>query len=243
MGHALVAVRSNRPRAGKRFEPVEERTLAGDALMAANALANGRRVMIVEELAGPFGVPDFVAVVLAGDALERRTLLDVPPLLNEIDAGIVASVSSLRGTPAKKIAERLGWPLPSIERRIPTLLRTGALSLAAPDRYVKPADLQPIGRLYAIETKMSNWRRAVQQGRLYRLWTDNYVIVMPPLSNGSLADLSRTVTEDRAGLMIGGRWAARPGRRDASHARRMWGSEHVVAGVAGGHPTRSTNPR
>ena len=243
MAHGLIALPSKRPRAGKRFEPVEERALAADALKAANALANGRRVMIVEELAGPIGVPDFVAVVFAGgDAFERRIRLEVPPLLNEIDAGVVAVVSSIRGTSSMKIAERLGWPLASVERRIRSLLRTGALSLVARDRYVKPPDLVPVGRLYAIETKMRNWRRAVQQGRLYRLWTDNYVVVMPPLSNGSLEDLSRTVTEDQAGLMIAGRWAARPRRRDAPPARRMWGSEHVVAAIAGGS-TSSTSLR
>jgi hypothetical protein len=45
-------------------------------------------------MVGPIGIPDLTALVGAADRLEARLALGVPPLLNEIDAAIVAVASS-----------------------------------------------------------------------------------------------------------------------------------------------------
>lgn len=225
---------TKRPRAGRRFEPVAERDLVEPALTAAQTLPGVRAGLhVLQEVAGPFGVADFVAVVGSPRRAEARLALGVPPLLNEIDAGIVAATSPQRARTAARLADVLGWPLASIERRLPGLLKSGAVRELRPERFVRPDALVPIGRVYAIETKMREWRRALRQARTYRLWCDNYVVVMPSLSNYSLMVALAEVEEDRGGLFIDGRWVKRPQVRRPEAARRLWGSEYVVAALRG----------
>jgi hypothetical protein len=86
-----------------------------------------------------------------------------------------------------------------------------------------------VGRLYAIEAKVRDWRRAVRQARTYSVWSDSYVIVMPTLGPGSRAGLLSAVAQDNGGLMLDGRWIRRPQLLRRSPAQRFWGSEHVIA--------------
>lgn len=192
-----------------------------------------REVAVFRELAGPFGIPDFVAIVGPKDALRKRLALKVPPVLNEIDAAIIAHTSPKAGKTIEKIAERLGWPGSTIQRRVPGLLRTGALEDIGDHRYVRPVALSTVGRLYAIETKVRNFKRALRQARTYALWCDNYVIVMPQLSEASLVLAREAVAADRGGLVVAGKWVQRIRAHDLPTARRLWGSEHVVAAALG----------
>lgn len=231
---APIVVDTSRPRAGRRFEPVHELALSTDAVSAASGLPGVRRgLLVLREVAGPFGVPDFLAVVGASDALDARRALGVPPLLNQIDAGVVAAAAARAPRSAATLARRVGWPVESVERRIPELLRSGALVRAGRSSFVRPAELRPIGRLYAIETKVKEWKRALRQARAYSLWCDSYVIVMPSLGSVPLAQVVEAVVEDQGGLMVDGRWLQRPRLGTRTAAQRLWGSEHVVAAVSG----------
>ncbi len=225
---------SKRPRPGRRFLPIEELQLEPDALGAIRGLPGAHReVAVFRELAGPFGIPDFVAIVGPKDALRERLSLKVPPVLNEIDAAIIAHVSPKAGKTTERIAERLGWPSSTIQRRVQGLLRIGALQDIGDRRYIRPSALSTVGRLYAIETKVRNFRRALRQARTYALWCDNYVIVMPQLSEASLLSAGEAVKADRGGLVVAGKWVQRIRATDLSAARRLWGSEHVVAAALG----------
>jgi hypothetical protein len=228
---ASVRVReSKRPRPGRRFLPVAEKKLRADALRAVRGLPGAHRDFTVfAEVAGPFGIPDFLVVVGSKSLLRRRAAFPVPPLLNEVDAGIVGVASTRRGFTTDALAERLGWGPETIDRRLPGLLRSGALDDIGRGRYVRPAALAPVGRLIAIETKVRDVRRALRQARTYALWCDNYVIVMPSISEASFGETVDTVAGDRGGLVVDGRWAQRPGRRRLPPASRLWGSEHLVA--------------
>jgi hypothetical protein len=228
---------SLRPRAGRRFEPVAEAALEGDALNAVRALPHAHRgLKVLREVAGPFGVPDFVAVVGTQDGLAARIALSVPPLLNEVDAGIVAVLSTRRGRTIDAIAASVGWSSQTIARRLPALVRSTAVSEVGRDGYVRAAGLQPIGRIYAVETKVSDWRRAVRQARTYRLWCDNYVIVMASLSESTMPLAVDAIGSDGGGLMSGGRWVRRIRSHHLPMTRRLWGSEHVVAALGGPSP-------
>lgn len=225
---------SRRPRPGRRFLPIEELELEPDALRAVRGIPGAHRgVAVFREVVGPFGIPDFVAVVGPKMALRQRIALGVPPLLNELDAGIVAQVSPRAGKGVGAIAGRLGWSEGTVERRLPGLLKAGAIRDLGRDRYVRPAELGPVGKLYAIETKVRNFRRALRQARTYALWCENYVIVMPALSEASLFEAREVVAHDRGGLVVAGKWVQRLRARQLSSARRLWGSEHVVAAVLG----------
>jgi hypothetical protein len=223
-------VHAGRPRPGRRFEPVRERELSEDALNAARTLPGAHRgVRILLETAGPIGVPDVLAVVGPLSVLDDRLALDVSPLLNQVDAGVVAAAAASAPRTVATLARRVGWPEDTVARRLPHLLRSGALLQAGRDTYVRPEALRPVGRLYAIEAKVKDWRRALRQARTYSVWSDGYVIVMPALGSGSLPGLMAAVAADNGGLMLDGKWVRRPRLLRRSSAQRLWGSEHVIA--------------
>src|ERR1700754_3961217 len=114
--------RPGRPRHGSRFAPTHERVLVDSALWSARNLPNAvRGLTVVEEMAGPFGVPDFVAIVGPVENIAGRWKLEVPPLLNDIDAGIAAALNPSVARSVAWIAGRLQWPESSVRRRLPGL--------------------------------------------------------------------------------------------------------------------------
>lgn len=220
------------PRAGRRYEPSHELVLHGDAVSACARLPGVHRGgYVVREMAGPVGIPDFT--VLVGDLglLDARLALGVPPVLNQLDAGIVAAASAAVARSPSALARTLGWGVETVRRRLPGLVRSGALLAARPDRYVRPAALGPIGRLYAVEAKVRDRQAAVQQARAYSSWTDSYVLVMGPLGRAPLQSLLNEVDVDRGGLVVDGRWLRRPVLRTLDPVRRLWSAEHFVAAV------------
>lgn len=223
-------VYAGRPRAGRRFEPVRERELSPDTLRVARTLPGAHRgLRILLETAGPYGVPDVLAIVGPLAALDARLALDVPPMLNQVDAGVIAAAAPAAPRTAETLARRLGWPVQTVGRRIPHLVRAGALVKVGPTTYVRPSALEPVGRLYAIEAKIKDWRRALRQARTYSVWCDSYVIVMPSISPSSIADLVDQVSADGGGIMLDGRWMRRPVIARKPRVQRLWGSEHVIA--------------
>ena len=231
------AIPSARARGGRRFEPVQERGLEAEALRAVGGLPGARDGLVVlREVAGPFGVPDLVAVVGPGDVLRRRLSVGIRPLLNEIDAGIVGAASAIVPRKLETLAVQQGWELDTVSRRVSSLLRAGALLEVRPGRFTRPSQLRPIGRLYAVETKVNKWRRAVQQGRTYQLWCDAYIVVVGSLGPDPLEALIREARQDGAGVVTAGRWLLRPRVRRRPEHKRLWGSEYVVAAIGGDSP-------
>lgn len=193
---------------------------------------------MVSEMVGPIGVPDLTAVIHHPDALSARLAIGVAPLLHQVDAGVVAAARSVRGRSPEALAETLGWPVNTVGRRIPALLKAGALvRLRGRDRYIRPPELVPIGRMYAVETKVRNWGQAVSQGRGYGVWADAYVLVMGPLTDSVSDKVKERVLADRAGLVVDGKWVCRPVASGPSPANRMHASEHFIAAVSGCSPT------
>jgi hypothetical protein len=224
------------PRAGRRFEPTHELALHDGALFACRSLPGAHQgVVVIREMVGPIGIPDLTALVGKPAVLQQRLDLPVPPLLNRLDAAIVAVAAPRLSRDLSAIAASLGWPVTTIERRVPALLDVGALRETRPGRYVRPSALQPTGRLYAIEAKVRDRSAAVQQGRSYSVWADSYVIVIGALGARPLDALMADVSADSAGLLVDGRWLSRPVIRSLGVARRMWAAEHVVAALRGRH--------
>jgi hypothetical protein len=224
--------KSSRPRAGRRFAPTHELALLGPARQACFALPGAHRgLLIVEELAGPIGIPDLTALVGSPGLLLDRLALDVPPLLNEIDAGVVAVAHPSAARSRATLAQALRWPVDTVSRRVPGLVRIGALLEVQPDRYVRPAALGPLGRIYAVEAKVRDWGAAVHQARSYGVWADSYVLVLGPLTARPLAQVRDEVEVDQGGLIVDGRWLRRPVLQRLAAARRVWAAEHLVAAV------------
>jgi len=93
-------------------------------------------------------------------------------------------------------------------------------------------ELEPGGRLYAIEAKVNDWRSALRQVRTYRVWADGYVIVMGNLSETAQEALTTEVRRDGGGLVLAGKWIARP-RIGQSAARRRLQAWEMFAAATG----------
>jgi hypothetical protein len=226
---------SQRPRAGRMFAPIGERELelaTRRALRSLPGIENG--VVALREAAGPFGVPDVLAVVGDRAPYRARLRLPIPPILNEIDAAIVGSLGSRAGLTRADLAARVGWDESTLSRRLPALLRLGAVIETKSGRLRRPAELASIGSIYAIEAKIRDWRRALVQCRTYRLWTNNYVLVLGPLSSSPTASVLHEVRKDRGGLVVGDASLRPPSRRRLSAQRQFWGSEYAVAAMTAG---------
>jgi hypothetical protein len=225
---------TSRPRAGRRFEPTHERALHDPAVTACGSLPGAHKgVLVIREMAGPIGIPDLTALVGSPEALTARLSLDVDPLVNEIDAAVVAVASATAGRSADAISRALGWPRDTVMRRLPGLVRSGALCEIRPSLFVRPQALAPVGRLYAVEAKVRDRTAALQQARAYSVWADSYVLVMGPLAPRPLAHLREEVDADQGGLVVDGRWLRRPVIRRLTRARRLWAAEHLVAAMRG----------
>ncbi len=234
MPFALEVATSN-PRAGRRFEPIQERELHRDALAATEGLPGASRgLVVVPEFAGPIGIPDFTAYVGNIERLRQRHRLDVPPVLNELDAGVVSSAHVRRALRAEDLAGAQGWPTAAISDRLRGLVRRGALVEVAADRYVRPDALQPGGRLYAIEVKVVDWRSALRQVRTYRVWADSYVLVMGQITERAQAALVAEVRRDRGGLVVAGHWVVRPRLGNTTARRRVQAWELFAAATQAG---------
>lgn len=128
------------PKAGRRFEPTHELALYEDAVAACSSLPGAHRgVLVVKEMLGPIGIPDLTALVGDQSLLHARLALDVQPVLNQLDATIIAKATANAPRSARALAKALDWPIETVMRRLPGLVRAGALTLVRPDRYVRPA--------------------------------------------------------------------------------------------------------
>lgn len=229
---AVMSTLTSRPRAGRRFEPTHELELLPSAVNACRALpAAHKGLTVVAEMTGPIGIPDLTALVGSEAVLAARLACPVAPLLHEVDAAVVGVAHPRAARSAKQLAAAIGWPEETVRRRLVPLVRSGALHAVDGDRFIRDAALQPLGRVYAIEAKVRDWRRALYQARTYSTWADSYVLVMGALSKSPLSQLTAEVAADRAGLVVDGRWVRRPSVHRLSPGRRQWAAEHIVAAL------------
>jgi len=234
MAYALE-IETSTPRPGRRFEPIQERELHRDALRAAGGLPGSRRgLVIVPEFAGPLGIPDFTAYVGKVERIRDRNLLQVQPVVNELESGIISGTYVRRPSTTHEIADALGWPMETVAERTGRLVKRGALIEVSAGRYVRPEPMAPGGRLYAVETKVDDWRSALRQVRTYRVWADSYILVMGELSDRAVTDLTAEVQRDLGGLMVAGRWKVRPRLGPVAARRRLQAWEMFAAATRTG---------
>lgn len=234
MSRALT-IATSAPRAGRRFEPIQELALHTDALEAVQSLPGvSRGLVVVPEFAGPLGIPDFTAFVGDVDRIRHRQQLDVGPIVNELEAGIVSATHTRRPSSTRDIAQSLGWPEDTVAVRVRGLSRRGALIESTFRKFVRPQPLEPSGRLYAIEAKVDDWRSALRQVRTYRVWADSYVLVMGQLTERAKDSVTAEVKGDRGGLVVDGRWIVRPRLGNPATRRRMQAAELFAAATREG---------
>lgn len=233
---------TSRSRAGRRFPAVQEAALYPAALKAAKSLPGASSgVLLVPEMSGPLGVPDFLAMVGGRKALELRLDSGVPPVLSELDCSLIAALFPLRAKSVNTLASELGWSEELVLRRLTGLAKVGAVTRNNAGRFIRHSSLSVGGNLYAIETKVRNWQQAVRQARGYRTWVNNYVLVFGPLGERSLISATAAVVSDSAGLVVDGKWTNKPTPRRLRPQKALLGFEHLIASLENYQPSPRMN--
>lgn len=198
-----------RTKPGRRFEPVEERllddvlvTLAAKLPRAAEGLA------LVREFPGGRGVADAVAVTGWQEPVRQRIAVELPLLDNETDCSVVAALSPNQTRTVSGIGKRLGMSDEQVERRLRPLAAAGYVESRG-SGFRRVRGLDPIGRAYALEAKVSDWQQGVGQALRYSTWCDAAAVVLlkPPRN---LLDARERCSKLGLGLAADGRWVLRP---------------------------------
>lgn len=219
-------------RGGRRFQPVSELDLH-DLIESVAATLPGPdgNVVVVPEMPSPLGLPDFVALVGGSSWLHARMTAGVAPVLSQSDCTVLAAASPLRALSGESITRRLGWSSGELSTGLARLQRNGAVAVSSSGSVLSHPSLRPVGSLVAIEAKVKDWRRAVRQGRTYRTWANNYVVVLGDV--GQLAEDRAVagVLADGGGLFTRSGWMVRPRSRVPAAARRLQGFEYLYAAL------------
>lgn len=229
-------------RGGQRYHPIQEARLHPWASKAAATLpgaSNG--VLLISEMIGPIGIPDFTAVVGGKSQITARLASGIDPITSPMDCQLLASLYSSRPRRLETIAHELSADLEALQSRLGVLERKGAVQQLRKGLYIRESAMTPGGTLYAIEAKIGNWRRAVRQARGYRTWTNNYVLILDEVGEKGRQAVLADIEADRAGLVMGNKWVRKPSPRLPSKVNQILGFEHLMAGLRDHHPSSTTN--
>lgn len=116
------------------------------------------------------------------------------------------------------------------KRLLSRLVSVGALRRVK-DRWYRNPNLVPIGKTYALEAKVSDWRSGFAQCLRYGGYTDATGLVLGEVSTRVSESALDAATRHNVGLFLNGRWVKRPSIRRLSPERRLWVSEHIVASL------------
>lgn len=230
---AKAPVTSGVSHPGRPFRAEAETRLYPDALRAANDLAaRYSDLIVIQEPFSPLGVPDFVAVLGGDEWLRTRRESGIPPILSSRDCTVLSAIHTSAPLRVETVSQRLSWDISNVERSLRSLSEVGAVTFSRTGAVTRTNALTPQGALFAIEAKLKAWQRAVRQGRQYRTWADNYVIVLGDVGDVARKRASAMIAEDLAGLYFRGSWLARPRARRSQPAQRILGYEHIYAALA-----------
>ena len=119
----------------------------------------------------------------------------------------------------------------SADRSLRKLIAIGALE-AREGRLRRSAGMVTLGRLWAIEAKVEEWQSGLAQVHRYRLWADGAVLVLGR-ARVPVEAIAADARHYRVGLVIEGRWVARPRVALPDDATRLYASEHMLAALIG----------
>lgn len=196
-------------RPGRRFEPTLERLLDDDLVTLSTRLPHASHgLAIVREFPGGRGVADVVAVTGWQEPARRRIALQLPFLLNETDCAVVAALSPNQTRTLPIVAKKLGMSDTQLVRRVRPLVTAGYIEPSG-SGFRRVQALEPIGRAYALEAKVSDWRQGISQALRYSTWCDAAAVVLLKAPR-DLSEVKARCTLLGLGLATEGRWIVRP---------------------------------
>ncbi|MEV7551940.1 hypothetical protein AB0N89_20155 [Amycolatopsis sp. NPDC089917] len=186
-------------------------------------------VLLIPEMRSPLGLPDFVALAGGQEWLRARRAAGVPPILAEADCLVLSALHPGQPLSSATVGRRIGWSRPVLDPVLARLERANAIETTSGSAHkVNPA-LVPCGCLFALEAKVKDWQKAVLQGRAYRTWANNYVVLLGDVGPVAERRAAERVALDGGGLYSRSGWTVRPRARRPASAKRLWGFEHLYA--------------
>ncbi|MGC4933057.1 hypothetical protein ACLQ3C_05185 [Gordonia sp. DT30] len=229
----VITVTSSASLGGQRFQPLAETALHTLAHAAAAALPGGTdEVLLVPEMPSPLGLPDFTALVGGQEWLSVRRRAGIQPILAEADCIVLSALHSARPLSADTVARRIGWSFESLGPVLTRLERAGAVCATPGGALLVHPALVPQGSVIALEVKVKDWQKAVFQGRAYRTWAHNYVIVLGDVGQLAERRAAERVSDDGAGLYSASGWVIRPRTRRPAAASSLRGFEYLYAATS-----------
>lgn len=231
-------VTSRRSLPGRPFQPVAELELHEQLPALARSLPGAARhgCVMVREMPGPNGVADLVVLIGGQPQLDARLQADVPPLLSEIDSAIVGALRVGRAIPKAELAFRIGRAPSAVDRRVGPLCSAGAIALRT-HGYVRHPAFDLGGTIHALEAKVRDWNRGIDQTLSYAVWADYSTLVIGALPRDRGPAVARAARL-RLGLFSTA-WLHRPSDRNHREGLRRWALEHMVAALGGYQPSPS----
>lgn len=135
---------------------------------------------VAQEIVGPSGVADLVAIQFDHGALKDRRNAEIRPIDDLLALRIVAACRR-RSFSVSELAELLGVSNSGIRRaaRIGWEARALTEDEQGVRRYQTHSAWRPVGRrMVAAELKRSDWRRAIHQAWAYQAWANAVWLVL-----------------------------------------------------------------
>lgn len=217
---------------GRRFEPIHERLVDPDLRAAARRLRlpAGRLNFLIPECPLPVGLPDLLVASLDQAALHRRLSVGSPPILSEPATRLVASLGTTRPTTVESLAGSLGLTKRQGSRVLVGLAKLGAVYRDG-DRWFRAAGFEPVGRTYALEAKVDDWRSGLDQCLRYGAYADSTTLVLPRMSEKLRTSAVSRFSALGVGLYVDGKWLVRPRLSRLKAPKRLLASEYVLAAL------------
>lgn len=216
------------PRPGTPFRPTTELVTQADLpLLASRLPGDVGELVFIREFPGPRGVADAVAVFDWREDFVRRRALNLTPIESQVDCLLVSAFHVHRTLTAQAVAERLSLSFEQVMRRTKRLSESGYL-MAKGAGFRRVDGIAPIGRMYALEAKVSDWKRGMGQAVRYATWADAAAVALsrPPARFEETLNLYSRLN---LGLAIDGEWVARPVVRSTNSALRLKASEEFFS--------------
>lgn len=214
-------------RPGRRFEPIAEKLLDDDLVTLSMRLPHANQgLAVVSEFSGSRGVADAVAMIAWQNPVQERISLGLPFLINETECSIVAALSPNQTRTMPHVASRLGMSESQLTRRLRALTQQGHVEQIG-SGFRRARGLGPVGRSYALEAKVSNWRQGISQALRYSTWCDAAAVVLLNEPR-NLADAKSRCATLGLGLAAKSRWIIRPRIGKPNPGLRLAASERFV---------------
>ena len=216
---------------GRRFEPTTERELDPALRTLAEGLPSANSGLLgVVEFPAPRGVPDLLCVTKGFDDLRRRLASGLPIIGSPSDCAVVAALSVNRTRSPQTIARTIGMSDTQVHRRLRALMHDGIV-VPHGTGFRRAGGIGPVGRMYALEAKVSDWRGGLVQAMRYSAWADATVLALlrPPAHLQEVTDHCAALG---VGLAVRDTWVRKPRLVPPQPALRLQASEQLALEVS-----------